>query len=237
MKKILFALTVLFALNSYSQNKKVAVVSFYTNKTIGLSALGLGGLASVTDLGNNPNFNLSPILEKFHNEFFTVYSKQFPFELLPENEIIQKKEYIDFVPKYDRKEDTSIINYPGYQYIYEGIAGGTNEVATAKIFNEVADGVLFTEIHFDLQKGFGMGGTTSLKMRATARISLYDKTGKKIFAFTEGEDSKKTGIMVGGIPILTPEKILPMCESALTELMKDLDDRIKKIIKKTDGKL
>lgn len=237
MKKILFALTVLFALNSYSQNKKVAVVSFYTNKTIGLSALGLGGLASVTDLGNNPNFNLSPILEKFHNEFFTVYSKQFPFELLPENEIIQKKEYLEFTPKFDKKEDTSIINYPGYQYIYDGINGGTNEVAIAKIFNEVADGVLFTEIHFDLQKGFGMGGTTSLKMRANARISLYDKTGKKIFAFTEGEDSKKTGIMVGGIPILTPEKILPMCESALTELMKDLDDRIKKIIKKTDGKL
>ena len=237
MKKILFALTLLFALNGYSQDKKIAVVSFYTNKTIGLSAIGLSGLASVTDLGNNPNFNLAPILEKFHNEFFTVYAKQFPFQLLPENEVIQKKEYIDFTPKFDKKEDKSILNYPGYQYIYDGVSDSSNEVGVAKIFTPAADGILFVEIHFDLQKGFGMGGTTSLKMRATARIALYDKNGKKVFAINEGEDSKKTGIMVGGVPVLTPEKILPMCESALTELMKDLDSRIAKIVKKTAGKL
>jgi hypothetical protein len=237
MKKILFALTVLFALNSYSQTKKIAVVSFYTNKTIGLSALGLDGLASVTDLGNNPNFNLTPILEKYHDAFFNVYSKRFPFELLPENVVTQKKEYIDFTPKYDKKDDKNAINYTGYKYIYDGIADSSNEVGVAKMFSEVADGILFTEIHFDLQKGFGIGGTASLKMRATARISLYDKNGKKVFAINEGEDSKKTGVMVGGVPILTPEKILPMCESALEELMKDLDGRIAKIVKKTAEKL
>jgi hypothetical protein len=43
--------------------------------------------------------------------------------------------------------------------------------------------------------------------------------------------------MVGGIPVVNPEKILPMCESALTELMGDLKKRIAKIISKTDKKL
>lgn len=239
MRKVLFILTVLFALNSYSQKKKVAVVAFYTDKTIDLSDLGLNGLASIADLGNSPDFNLTPILEKYHNAFFNVYSKQFPFDIIPESEVTQKKEYTDFSPKYGREGDAGkyIINYPGYKYIYEGTAGEANEVGTATIFKEIADGVLFTEIHFALQKGFAVGGTGTVKMRAYARISLYDKTGKKVFALNEGANSKKTGAIIGGIPVLTPEKVLPMCESALDELLKDLDDRVNKIIKKTADNL
>ena len=40
--------------------------------------------------------------------------------------------------------------------------------------------------------------------------------------------------MVGGIPVMSPKKILPMCESALEKLMKDLEKRLPKIIKKAD---
>ena len=239
MKKVLLILTVLFALNSYSQKKKVAVVAFYTDKTIDLSDLGLNGLAAVADLGNNPDFNLTPILEKYHNAFFNIYSKQFPFDIIPENEVTQKQEYIDFSPKFAKEGDAgkTIINYPGYKYIYEGTNGSANEEGTATIFKEVADGVLFTEIHFALQKGFAVGGTATVKMKAYARISLYDKTGKKVFAINEGANSKKTGVIVSGIPVLTPEKVLPMCESALDELLKDLDERVNKIVKKTASNL
>ena len=239
MKKVLLILTVLFALNGYSQKKKVAVVAFYTDKTIDLSELGLSAVAAIADLGSNPDFNLSPILEKYHNAFFNEYSKQFPFDLVPESEVTQKQEYIDFSPKFAREGNAgkTIINYPGYKYIYEGTNGEANEVGTATIFKEVADGVLFTEIHFALQKGFAVAGTGTVKMRANARIALYDKTGKKVFAFSEGANSKKTGAIVGGIPVLTPEKVLPMCESALDELLKDLDEKVAKIVKKTAGNL
>ena len=43
--------------------------------------------------------------------------------------------------------------------------------------------------------------------------------------------------MVGGVPVINPEKLLPMCDSALEELMGDLQKRIAKIIKKSDAKL
>ena len=43
--------------------------------------------------------------------------------------------------------------------------------------------------------------------------------------------------MVGGVPVVKPEKILPMCESALQELMGDLRKRIAKIVKKSGVKL
>lgn len=43
--------------------------------------------------------------------------------------------------------------------------------------------------------------------------------------------------MVKGIPVMKPEKILPMCESALNELMGDLEKRIEKIVKKSEANL
>ena len=239
MKKILLILAVLCTLTGYSQKKKVAVVAFYTDKTIDLSELGLSAVAAVTDLGNNPNFNLQPILEKYHNAFFNDYSKKFPFDLLPETDITQKQEYIDYIPHFDREGEKGkyIINYPGYKYIYEGINGSANEVATATMFKDNADGVLFTEIHFAVVKGFVVRENRTIKMRAYARIALYDKNGKKVFAFNEGANSKKTGTIVGGIPVLSFDKVLPMCESALDELLKDLDGRVEKMVKKTSESL
>ena len=87
------------------------------------------------------------------------------------------------------------------------------------------------------EKGFGIGSTMTIKMRATTRVALYNKSGEKVFAFYENERSKKTGVMVGGVPVVKPEKILPMCESALEELMGDLRKRIAKIVKKSEVKL
>lgn len=221
----------------FSQDKKVAVVSFYTDKIIGFSDLGIGSeelLASVLKLRDNPDFDLTPILKKFHDAFFNDYSGKFPFELLPEADVTTNQEYIDFKPKYEKDEEElkRYVVYDGYKYIYDGFAGKANEVATAKMFSDKANGVMFIEIHFSLVKGFGVGGTATVKMRASTRITMYDNNGKKVLLINESANSKKTTMMVGGIPVMKTEKILPMCESALERLMKDLDKRLPKIIKK-----
>lgn len=245
MKKIkLFLAVVCATAIMQAQNKeekKVAVVSFSTDKTVDVSDLGLNGVKMVADkildLKNDPNFNLAPILEKYHTAFFDSYAKKFPFALLPEEEVINNQAYKDFEPKVGEKENEtafSLLNYPGYKEIYEGLLGKSNEEGMATIFKEQSDGVMMTRIHFSLIKGFGIGGTATVKMRVYARIALYDKTGKKVWVINESEQSKKTGVMVGGIPVLEPSKILPMCESALEELMKDLDKRIEKIVKKSE---
>ena len=238
-KKLVLIFIVLASFQLQAQDKKVAVVSFSTNKVIGVSDLELNDLKiladKIFDLQNDPNFNLSPVLEKYHTAFFDKYSKNFPFQLLAEENVINNQAYIDFQPKFP-DTDTSvngIINYDGYKYIYEGIIGKYNEEGMAKLFSNEADGVLFTNIYFGLVKGFGIGSNATVKMRAFVRIALYDKTGKKVWVINEAENSKKTTVMVKGIPVLDPKKITPMCESALDELMKDLDKRLKKITKKS----
>lgn len=241
-KILCLALCMLFFTAGYSQKKKVAVVTFYVNKMIEFKELEIGSeelIKDVLDLRDNPNFNLAPLLEQYHSNFFNDYSKALPFDLLPENTVVDSKKYQDFQPKYDltQYEARNYLNYGNYKYIYEGIMGKANEEGVAKLFADEADGVLFVYIDFAFEKGFGLGKTMSIKMRATTRMALYNKKGEKVFAFSESERSKKTGVMVAGVPVVKPEKILPMCESALTELMGDLKKRIAKIVSKSDKKL
>lgn len=229
----------------YAQKRKVAVVTFYANKMVGFSDLGAGFdfiLKDIINLRDDPNFNLSPLLKKYHDNFFNTYAKQFPFDLLNEKDVIETEKYQAFEPKWDSEKMDKFVArnyevYDKYKYIYEGALGKANEEGMAKLFADEADGVLFINIDFGFEPGIGIGKTMSIKMRATTRIALYNKTGNKVFAFSERERSKKTMVMVGGVPIINPDKILPMCESALEELMADLDKRIAKVIKTTDAKL
>jgi hypothetical protein len=241
LKQILVAVLLVMSLTSVAQKKKVAVVTFYADKMVDVTELG--GVAmllkEVTNLRDDPNFNLTPTLEKFHSDFFNEYSKQFPFELMPEQEVLTNPNYISFEPKYeaDKYFEKNYLLYSDYKYIYEGFAGKYNEEGIAKALGDKVDGVLFVNLDFAFQKGFGIGGTSTLKVRANARLALYNKKGEKVFAFNEGENSKKTAIMVGGVPVISVEKVLPMCNSAMEELMGDLQKRIAKIVKKSEMKL
>lgn len=229
-----------------AQKKKVAVVTFYANKVIGFTEIAGDKLTEsvakkVFDLRDNPKFNLQPLLNKYHDAFFTEYAQSFPFDLVPEADVINSDAYKNFVPKYqmDKFQANDYLVYNGYKYIYDGPMGAPNEEGIAKAMSDAvqADGVIFVHIDFAFEKGFGIGGTSTLKIKAFTRISLYNKKGEKLFVINENEHSKKTMVMVGGIPVLDVDKILPNCESALEELMADLNKRIQKIVKKTETKL
>ena len=77
MKKIkilCFALLVISQLG-FSQKKKIAVVTFYANKMVSFNDLGIGVdvlLRDVLNLRDDPNFNLSPILNQYHDNFFNI---------------------------------------------------------------------------------------------------------------------------------------------------------------------
>lgn len=106
MKKIKILCIALLVLSqlSFSQKKKIAVVTFYANKMISFEDLGLGVdilLGDVLKLRDDPNFNLNPILKQYHNNFFNSYSKELPFDLLPESEVQNNEAYQAFIPKYN----------------------------------------------------------------------------------------------------------------------------------------
>jgi hypothetical protein len=223
---------------AFSQDKKVAVITFYADKRVGMGDLGIDGLTGdLLKLDEDPNFNLTPLLKDFHTQFFEDYAKSFPFQLVPEADVISVPAYQAYVAdgRPAAANDRLFTVYDGYKVI-DYNWGSQNEKNMAAMFSQY-DGVMFVFVSFELAKGFAIGGTGTIKVNAYANIVLINKDGKKVFNLHEHATSKKTGAIVGGVPVMKPEKVLPMCESALTELMADLQKRIPKIIKKTDAKL
>lgn len=236
MKKLLCFIAVLMVTATVNAQKKVAVVTFYADKEVGLSDVGMEGTQLVAELVDDPSFNLQPLIDQFHEKFFNEYAKKFPFELLPEASVTGNAAYQAYKPQTGTQiSDKRFVTVPGYIAINHNY-GKDNETAMLNMFKE-ADGVMFVYLTFQMTKGFGVGGTATTKMQAYTNITLYNKEGKKVFAINENANSKKTGMMVGGLPVMAPEKVLPMCESALDELMKDLDKRLQKIIDKSAKKL
>ena len=230
----------LFALSTTAdaQNKKVAVVTFYVVKKIGVSDFGATATAAVTQLIDDPNFNMGPLLTSFHDQFFNTYAKDFPFQLLPEAEVTGNADYKAYAPA---GEATSGVFKDNYNLPFEGykiilpLSGTKNEQALLKIFNQ-ADGVIKVYIDFDLVK-IGFGGMGVVKVNAHSNITLYNKAGDKIFSIRSDAKSKGSSPLIAGVPVLKPEKILPMCESALSELMITLQKDMPKMTKKADSKL
>lgn len=237
MKKIVCSIAIaLISITATAQKKKVAVVTFYADKQIDMKGVGMDGAALIAELLDDPTFNLQPLVDKFHDKFFNDYAKKFPFELVPEATVIGNTDYQSFKPEHaSGYEAGSYVVAEGYTAINQNY-GKNNEKELLKIFNDV-DGIMFVFVTFEMNKGFGIGGTATTKMRAYTNIVLYNKEGKKVFTVNENANSKKTGVMVGGVPVMKSEKLIPMCESALDKLMKDLDKRIAKITKKSDKKL
>jgi len=236
-----FILSALFSLllitNSYAQ-KKVAVVTFYADRMIGVGEFGATATAAMTRLVNDTSFNMTPLLQNFHDQFFNTYATAFPFQLLPEPDVTGNADYKAFSPA---GESTSgvfkdVYNQPfnGYKVVMP-LLGHANEDALLKIFGQ-ADGIMKVYIDFDLVK-IGFGGMGVVKVNAHANIALFNKAGDKVFSIKEDAKSKDVSPLVGGVPVLSADKILPMCESALTELMNTLQKDLPKITKKADAKL
>ena len=241
MKKI-FSLVLLGAslfVTAVNAQKKVAVVTFNINKQIDVTDFGAAAFVAVKALNNDPNFDLSPLLTNFHTQFFDDYSKNFPFELLPETTVFNNEGYKTYVPigvgpdaLLDAKK--FIIVPDGYKIILDW-AGHADEKNMLKIFSD-ADGVMDVSVHFKLVK-ISFAGVGIAKVNAEATIMLFNKNGDKVFSIDQDAKSKSTSAVVGGVPVMSAEKILPMCQSAMETLMASLQKDLPKMIKKADAKL
>ena len=233
----------LFLGTSLIAQKNVAVVTFYADKHIDFSQLDgdVALAAGVASLSENDNFNLQPVLNNFHETFFTDYTPQFPFNVLPESEVINNVEYQAYESKRGETSDEDRNKFFQCYLTYEGykpmgntlLKKNSNETAMLEIFKDV-DGVMLVNIEYAFVKKtvpFTAG------IQAFVKIQLYNREGKKVFKIRKYATSKKSVAIVGGIPIMTPDKLLPLCENATAEVIEDLNKKLKKIAAKSAKKL
>lgn len=225
-----------------AQKKKVAVITFYADKVIDLSQVDASAdfIAKNTKLSDDPDFNLKKPLEEFHKAFFNNYVNEFDFELIPEEDVLNLPEYQEFKADYGNYKN--IGNQDAYETIdgYKVVQGyGSRlEVRNLKPIAEAlgADAIMLVRLNYGFNKT-GIGNLGYYSIKASVGIDLFSKDNKSIFQFSEIAGSKKKAVMVGGIPVMTPDKIQPMCESATEELIKDMNKKIERLSKKANKKL
>ncbi|WP_034059862.1 hypothetical protein [Lacinutrix jangbogonensis] len=237
---ILIAFLGFFMLGN-AQKKKVAVITFYADKTIDLSALSASAdlIAKNTELSDDPDFNLTEPLKKLHKAFFSEYAKNFDFEIIDENEVLSNETYKAFVPTYQEgntfltnvETTTAIEGYnviPSYRKNIKDLKGVAEALGV--------DALLFVNLSFGFVKtGIGSFGYVSVQARYS--MDLFTKDNNSIFQFNEIAGSKKKAVMVAGIPVMKPNKIQPMCVSAVDKLMKDLNKKVQRLAKKANKKM
>ncbi|ASU33539.1 hypothetical protein [Mucilaginibacter xinganensis] len=241
MKKFILSFLFLALLVSctYAQDKKVAVVTFYVAKQIEVPGYAPGSIGTaMAKLADDPKFDMGPLLKNFHDQFFESYAASFPFRILPEEEVTRNEAYKDFAPENagfnDILNGNSYLAAKGYKVILP-LKGGANEKKLLALFDQ-CDGIMKVYLNFDMEaKSFG--NLSLVKINAHANIVIFNKNGDKIFSLKKDAMSKKSGARVAGIPFMTPEKILPLCESAADELMLALQQDLPKMAKKADRKL
>lgn len=245
IKSILLVTGLLISILGKSQDKKVALTTFYVDKHIGFSELGGGAAgmaASIASLAEDPNFNLQPVLDNFYNTFMNSYAKDFPFALLPEEEVLNNSDYKNYEGRFNESQDKDrnkllqqYLTAKEYTPLVESFIKGekSNQMQMVKMFSS-ADGVMFVSMSYDFIK---KAVPFTAGIRAHVRIKVWNKEGKRVFTVNESANSKKSVAIVGGIPVMTPDKLLPLCENASKELVQDLAKRMKKIASKAGKKL
>jgi hypothetical protein len=176
-------------------------------------------------------------LDKFHKTFFENFSKEFPFDFIDENTVLNNEEYKNYV-----RRDTSYtflnnsLSMEGYNLYDVGVMYKQDLDKMASIFPDV-DGFMFIFMSFKIAPKVSVGGMGTAGVQANITMKLWNKEGKKVFNIYESAMSKKTVALIGGVPVMKTVEILPACESAADILLEDLLERMPKIVKKVGAKL
>jgi len=97
MKKVCYIILVMLLMTAavQGQKKRVALVTFYVDKYIDAHKIEEGSRASTYEQTkqDDPRFDLRPVLENFHSTFMKKYVKEFPFEIVPEEDILSNPMY------------------------------------------------------------------------------------------------------------------------------------------------
>lgn len=238
-KKNLIALCLLASYavtNVMAQDKTVVLTTFYGDKKIGGTGLGMAAEKLIDD----PAFNLQPIVDKAYGMFIDEFAKDFPFKLADKTITANNQEYRSFksagLMDSTKGAGKFLMQFASAENMVINVAAADignkdnrDQCKMLKIFKDY-DGVMLVNIDYEIEARM-MGVAAGVTAYITIR--LYNKECDRVFTVREGGKSKGKVVAVGGIPVMNPDKILPLCEDATNVLFEDLKGRLGKIVKKS----
>jgi len=246
MRKYVFLLlTIFFAgVLAQAQSKRVAIVTFYADKLIGANKLDAGARESFYELAEEEHeqFDIEPILKEFHLAFRNDYLESFPFEVVPEEAVLSDAEYTGYqLPSSITINESRFISIDGYKVLVSGgnmLRSWRTEAHMISALSDLeVDGVMYVTLYYTWEPKIALGGMGNVGIKAHISMELYNKEAKKVFSHEESAVSKKSVALVGAVPVMNYDKLIPMCQDATERLTKDLNKKIQKLTKKTDKSL
>jgi hypothetical protein len=246
MKKYLFPFLLIFLAATWAQaqEKRVAIVTFYADKLIGANKLDEGARESFYKLAEEENeqFNIEPILKEFHKTFRNDYLKAFPFEVVPEEAVLNHPGYLAYqLPSSITVNESRLIPIDGYRVLVSGgnmLRSWRTEAHMISVLSDLdVDGVMYVTLYYSWEPKIALGGMGNAGIKAHISMELYNREAKKVFSHEESAVSKKSVALVGAVPVMNYDKLLPMCQDATERLTADLVKKIPKLTKKTDESL
>lgn len=255
MKNIIYSLGFMILCHaSFSQDKKVALVTFYTDKYFNADKIVESARNATYELTkkDDPRFDLRPILEGFYETFNDEYVKKFPFSLASEKDVLQHPNYkaytglegIEDKDSIDSMSETMkdrFIAIDGYNVLLTGgnlLRSWRTEAHMLENLSDLdIDGVMFVSLYYQWEPKVAIGGMGNAGIRAYVLVELFNQEAKKIFKLEEFATSKKSVALIDGAPVMNYDKLLPMCEDATDRLVDDLNKNLPKLVKKIDKEL
>ncbi len=233
MRKLLIFLFTLFLFTcSYSQLKKIAIVSIYFDKNLS------GNMEErfIMELAESSTIDFDSLANDFKEMLFNKYVKGLPLELILEEEVINAEGYESL--KSDKLLDGSIVPANGYVLI-EARAIVKDNRSIKESFNVVkdADGVMVCYIDFGMGAGASVGPVGGNRIIAYANFKIFDKNGKKVVAIRENAESDGIMMSAFGGSVYDYDKLIELSIEALDNLYEDLDKKLEKNYKKVNKKL
>jgi hypothetical protein len=235
MRKLVFVLLAfLIIFPAYAQLKKVALVSVTGNKVIDASDFGLMGLFKT--LAKDTNFLLQPIITEIKDRILNETAKDFPFEMLPEDSVINNVYYQQLGKEMEKSLLSSFtVSPPGYYFIPNN---KRKILLLDTIFDDQAvDGFMFVNVNYKLTKIIETMGMGTAKVQATINIMIYDTNAKKIFQLSVDQYSTNSLVFALGGNAMDIKRILPLCKEATDKAFIRIKQKLPKHLKKMNKRL
>ena len=209
----------------------VGIYSFYLDKEVDFSLMqGFSDNSKkmIQDLVQDPEFNLEPLIQDFHEYFITTAVPLLPINFSPEEQM-QSSGIYQSLENHNKYEKTEM-HQPATGYVQLGRSFDDSYLQLTS--NQSLDGLMSVRVQFFVRKNM-----LKTVIQAQLTITVWNDEGKKAWNYAEFGISEIGFTAVSGFVVSKQDEVMPMFESAMGNLKEKMSNNITNRAKNATKKL
>ena len=209
----------------------VGIYSFYLDKEVDFSLMqGFSDNSKemIQTLVQDPEFNLEPLIQDFHEYFIGTAAPLLPIKLSPEETMLSSGVYqsLENHNKYEKTE----MHQSATGYVQLGRSFDDSYLQLTS--NQSLDGLMSVRLQFFVRKNM-----LKTVIQAQVTVTVWNDEGKKAWNYAEFGISKIGFTAVSGFVVSKQDEVMPMFESAMSNLKEKMSGNITSRAKNATKKL